>query len=67
MDERRRGWISDGLTTIMQQEYYTAGGQTSESVIAKDPCSDLFEPSKFMKRCQLIIVHNSLILLNKYI
>ena len=38
---------------MMQQEYYTAGGLTAESLIAKDPSGDLSVPSKFVKRCQL--------------
>ena len=35
---------------MAQQEYYTAGGLTAESMIAKDPCGKLPEPSKFVKR-----------------
>ena len=42
--------FSNGLTTMVQQEYYTAGGLTAESLIAKDPSADL--PNQ-MKRCQL--------------
>ena len=45
--------FSNGLTTMVQQEYYTAGGLTAESLIAKDPSGDLPEPSKFVKRYQL--------------
>ena len=29
--------LSNGLTTMVQQEYYAAGGLTAESLIAKDP------------------------------
>ena len=45
--------FSNGLTTIVQQEYETAGGLSDESLIAKYPSADLPEPSKFVKRCQL--------------
>ena len=45
--------FSNGLTTMVQQVYYTAGGLTAESLIAKDPSGDLHETSKFVKRCQL--------------
>ena len=38
---------------MVQQEYYTAGGLTAESLIAKDPSGDLPEPSNFVKRHQL--------------
>ena len=45
--------FSNGLTTMVQQEYYTAGGLTAESLIAKNPSVDLPELLKFVKRHQL--------------
>ena len=55
MDERRRGMkeVSNGLTTMIQQEYETGDGQTAESMIAKDPSADMSELPKFAKRRQL--------------
>ena len=46
--------ISNGLTTMVQKEYQTAGALTAERLIAKNPSADLPEPSKFVKRCLLI-------------
>ena len=54
--------FSNGLTTMVQQEYWTADSQTAESLIAKDPSADLPEPSKFVKKPNLIVAHNSSIL-----
>ena len=45
--------FSNGLTSMMEQENYTADGLTAENLIAKDPSADLPEPSKFVKRRQL--------------
>ena len=38
---------------MVQQENSTADGLTAENLIDKDQSSDLPEPSKFVKRCQL--------------
>ena len=48
MDERTRGMkeYSNGLTTMVQQEYYTANDLTADSLITKDPSVELPEPSK---------------------
>ena len=54
--------FSNRLITMVQQECQTADGLTAESLIAKEPSADLPEPSKFVKRCQLNIVHDSSIL-----
>ena len=42
--------FSNGLTAMEQQEYLTADGLTTESLIATDLSADLPEASKFVKR-----------------
>ena len=45
--------FSNGLPSMVPQEFYTADGLTAENLIAKDPIADLPEQSKFVKRHQL--------------
>ena len=53
--ERTRGVkeISNGITSMVQQENLTADSLTAENPIAKDPSADLSELLKIVKRCQL--------------
>ena len=55
--------FSNELTTMVQQEYYTADGLTADSQIAKDPSSDLPEPSKI---CKVMPIQSFYMILRSY-